>query len=173
VSGAPPGCPYPRRKANVTSHHGSCAIDDPVDTSTESEQAAAEIDRLVAAISADLVARQGVTQSGDACKASRRFASAAAAQLSEATDAVRSAAGQLSLARVHILEAVAAAEVAGFTVHNDLSVTGAAKTNRGSTQAVAYEAAIQAAAGEFVGIDTRMASQLRATVTKLRGLGDV
>ena len=144
---------------------------------TESEKATQrvtmEINRIVDTVNAEIARRKNETTDEIADKRNRRFAAAKAAQISEAADVARDGARQLDAAKRRVLDEVADATAAGFTVQEDFSVVGAASRGPGSTtEADARTAAIQAAVGELVALDEQVATRLNAAAKDLQDLGD-
>jgi len=80
-----------------------------------------------------MAARKRQASDATAHKRNQRFAAAKSAGLSKAGDIARTAARQLAAAKARLLDEVAKAEAAGFTVQEDFSVIDSPSGNSWST----------------------------------------
>jgi len=139
------------------------------DSQTPSLRATAEINRVIEVVRAEIATRQSEANDAAAHRRDRRFASAKAAGLSEAADIARAAARQLAAAKARVLDEVAKAEAAGFTVQEDFSVIDSPSgSSRSTTEADNHAAAIRAAATDFITFDKQVAARLDAVADGLR-----
>jgi hypothetical protein len=89
-----------------------------------------------------------------------------------AADIARTAARQLA-AKARVLDEVAEAEAAGFTVQEDFSVIDSPSgSSRSTTEADNHAAAIQAAVTDLITLDKQAAARLDAAADRLRDLTD-
>jgi hypothetical protein len=132
----------------------------------------AELNRSVDVVAEEIAARRSAANDAEATKRNRRFVSAKAATLSEASDIARSAARQLTDAKTRILDEIARAEAAGFVVQEDFSVSDSISRVDRSTRARDHAAAIRAAVTDFSVLDRRVSSRLRASANALKDLSD-
>ncbi len=132
----------------------------------------AELNRSIDVVAEEIAARRSGANDAEATKRNRRFISAKAAMLSEASDIARSAARQLTDAKTRILEEVARAEAAGFVVQEDFSVIDSISRVARSTRASDHGAAIRAAVTDFSVLDRRVSSRLHASANALKDLSD-
>jgi hypothetical protein len=123
-------------------------------------------------VTAEISARTSAVNDAEVANRNRRFISAKAAMLSEASDIARSAARQLTEAKTRILEAVARAEAAGFVVQEDFSVSDSLSRLARSSGARDHAAAIRAAVADFSVLDRRVSSRLHATANALKDMRD-
>jgi hypothetical protein len=148
-------------------------MEDIGDSETASHRATTELNRVVAAVSAELSARKNKTADADTFKTNRRFAKAKAARVSEAAGIASAAARELSAAKTRVLDEVAKAEAAGFTVQEDFSVVDSrAGSPSRKSAADRHGAVIQAAVAELVDLDEQVASRLFAAAKDLEDLRD-
>jgi hypothetical protein len=145
---------------------------DPDDRFITSQALIAELNRSIDVVAEEIAARRSAENDAEATRRNRRFISAKAAVLSEASDIARSAARQLTDAKARILEEVARAEAAGFVVHEDFSVTDSISRVACSTRARDHGAAIRAAVTDFSVLDRRVSSRLHASAIALKDLSD-
>jgi hypothetical protein len=146
-------------------------MEDRSDSETASQRATAELNRVVKAVSAEISARENETADAATLKSNRRFAKAKTARISEAAGIASAAARELSAANTRVLDEVAKAEAAGFTVQEDFLVSddragGTGRTSEGDRHA----RAIQAAVAELVDLDEQMATRLLAAAKDLKEL---
>ena len=148
-------------------------MEDHAQSDSPSQRAVAEINRIVEAVNAEISGRKSDDTDAAATKRNRRFVSAKAAQLSEVAAMARAAERQLAAAKTRVLNAVAEAEEAGFTVHEDWSVTNSTPDSPGgTTEAQNHAAAIHAAVKNLVALDEQVASRLNTAAKDLRDLRD-
>lgn len=140
---------------------------------TVSREATAELNRVVAAVTAELAARRSNTNDAATLRTNRRFAKAKAARVSEAAGIANTAARELTAAKASVLDKVAEARAAGFTVDDDFSVADA-RTGMAdrTTEADRFAADIQAAVTELVDLDEEVASRLLAAAKDLEDFSD-
>jgi hypothetical protein len=137
------------------------------------KRATAELNRVVDAVNAEIAARRTQANDAAAIKRHRRFAAAKAARLSEAADLARAAAQQLKAAKARVMDEVAKAEAAGFTVHDDWSVTDPTSgSSDRATEADDRAEVIKAAVNDLVALDEQVAAGLYAAVEDLKDLSD-
>jgi hypothetical protein len=148
-------------------------MEDRSDSETTSQRATAELNRVVAAVSAEISARKNKTADAGTLKTNRRFAKAKAARISEAAGIASAAAREITAAKSRVLDEVAKAEAAGFTVQEDFSVFDSRAGSAGRTRETDRHAtAIQAAVAELVDLDEQVASRLLAAAKDLEDFSD-
>jgi hypothetical protein len=148
-------------------------MEDRADSGTPSQRATAEINQVIEIVSAEIATRKMEAHDASAHKQNRRFASAKAANLSEAADIARAAARQLAAAKARVVDEVTKAEAAGFVVQEDFSVIKSPSgSSRSRAEADNHAAAIRAAVTDFMTLDKQVAVRLDATAEGLRDLSD-
>jgi hypothetical protein len=146
---------------------------DRAESGTSSQRATAGINQVIEAVSVEIATRKREPYDAAAHERNRRFASAKAAELSEAADIARAAAQRMTAAKARVLHEVARAEAAGFVVQEDFSVISSPSGKfRSTAEADNHAAAIRAAVTDFTPLDKQVAARLDAAAKGLRDLSD-